>query len=255
MIPDPFSLQGRSALVTGAGRGLGRGMAQALAGRGARVVLVARSSGELEVAAAAIGAAGGEAASLPWDVSDRERLDALAGEAWTVWEGIDIVVHAAGVAHRAGALDVDAALWDAVIGLNLTAPFFLSQALARRQIAAGRGGSHIFVGSVSTYIGLPGAVPYGASKSGVAGLVRGLATEWVGEGIRVNGIVPGYFRTALTEPTFADPDRSAWVHSRIPMGRTGEPEDLAGAVVFLASDASRYVTGQLIAVDGGFLAG
>ena len=255
MIADPFRLDGRGALVTGAGRGLGRAMAEALAAHGARVALVARSAAELDAAAAGIVAAGGGAVALTWDVSDRARLDDLAQAAWDAVGAVDIVVHAAGVARRAAALDVDGDLWDAVVGLNLTAPFFLSQAVACRQIAAGSGGSHILVGSVSTHIGLPGAVPYGATKSGVAGLVRGLATEWVGEGIRVNGLVPGYFRTALTEPTFADPDRSAWVHSRIPMGRTGQPEDLAGAVLFLASDASSYVTGQLIAVDGGFLAG
>ncbi|HEY6629687.1 MAG TPA: SDR family oxidoreductase, partial [Acidimicrobiia bacterium] len=128
-------------------------------------------------------------------------------------------------------------------------------AVGRRQIEAGSVASHIFVGSLTTSIGIANTAAYSASKSGVAGVVRTLAVEWAQSGIRVNAIAPGYFRTQLTEGLFQDPARSAWIESRIPMGRIGAPDDLAGAAVFLASDASAYITGSILNVDGGWLAG
>ena len=135
-----------------------------------------------------------------------------------------------------------------------TTPYFLSCRLAERMQAQGIAGRHIFVGSLTSRIGIPNVSPYGASKSGLMGVVRSLAVEWASTGTTVNAIIPGYFETQLTQDLLANAERRAWVVSRIPMGRTGDPEDLAGAVVFLASDAARYITGQSIVVDGGWLA-
>jgi gluconate 5-dehydrogenase/2-deoxy-D-gluconate 3-dehydrogenase len=141
------------------------------------------------------------------------------------------------------------------MSVNLTGPFFLSREIAKHQIAAGSGGSHIFVGSLTTSIGIANTAAYSASKAGVAGIVRTLAVEWARSGIRVNAIAPGYFRTQLTEGLFQDPERSTWIKSRIPIDRIGVPDDLGGAAVFLASEASSYVTGVVLNVDGGWLAG
>jgi NAD(P)-dependent dehydrogenase (short-subunit alcohol dehydrogenase family) len=167
---------------------------------------------------------------------------------------IDVVVHAAGVQHRQPAEEFAADEWDRVLRINLTAPFQLSQEIGRRQLAADRAGSHIFVGSLTSLLSIPDVAAYTASKSGVFGLVRTLSTEWSGRGIRVNGIGPGYFRTALTEAVFSDGARYQKMLDRIPMGRFGSPEELAGTAVFLASDASSYTTGQLLMVDGGWTA-
>jgi len=249
---DSFSLAGKRALVTGAGRGLGASMAAALAGAGARTALVARSTNELEAAAAAIG---DRAVAVPADVSDRERLPELVDRAEAALDGpIDIVLHAAGVQHREPALDFDAAEWDRIIGVNLSAPFFLSQAIARRQIAGSVSGRHIFIGSLSSHLGLRNVVAYTASKSGILGVVRNLALEWAEHGIRVNGIGPGYIRTELTKSMLDVPENRERILGRTPMGRLGTPEDMAGAAVFLASDASAYVNGHLLMVDGGWTA-
>jgi 2-deoxy-D-gluconate 3-dehydrogenase len=249
-----FGLRGRGVLVTGAGRGLGRGLALAAASAGATVVAVSRTAAELdETAALAAPAMPGGILPLPWDVADVERMDDLVAEAARRL-GPDApivgVVHAAGVQHRALAVDFTVADWDRVTRLDLDAPFFLSTAVHRR----GGGASHVFVGSLTTSIGIINTSAYAASKAGLAGIVRTLAVEWAGTGARVNALCPGYFHTELTAALFADPQRSAWVHSRIPMGRLGVADDLAGAAVFLLSSASGYVTGLLLNVDGGWLA-
>lgn len=246
-----FSLDGRRALITGAGRGLGRAMAEGLAAAGAQVALISRTSTEIAATAAAIGE---RAVAHPADVSSSTDmaglLDSVEDE---LGGGVDIILHAAGIQHRAPAEQFDRAHWERILGTNLTAPFLLSQELGRRQIQRGRGGSHIFIGSLTSHISIPDVVAYTASKSGVYGVVRGLSTEWARHGIRVNGIGPGYFRTQLTEAVFEDPERRQRMLDRIPMQRFGNPEDLAGAAVFLASPAAGYVTGQLLMVDGGWL--
>jgi NAD(P)-dependent dehydrogenase (short-subunit alcohol dehydrogenase family) len=178
-------------------------------------------------------------------------VDAMEAELGGV---IDVVVHAAGVQHREPAEQFAAEEWDRVLRINLTAPFRLSQEVGRRQLAGELKGSHIFIGSLTSLLSIPDAAAYTASKSGVYGLVRTLSTEWSGRNIRVNGIGPGYFRTALTETVFADEKRYQKMLDRIPMGRFGDPEELAGTAVFLASDASSYITGQLLMVDGGWTA-
>ena len=141
------------------------------------------------------------------------------------------------------------------MAIHLDAPFFLSTALHRDQLGDGRRGAHVFIGSLTSARGIANIAPYAAAKSALLGVIRTLAVEWATSGTRVNGIAPGYFRTELTADLFADRDRAAWVLDRIPMGRLGDPADLAGAVVFLLSPASGYITGQLLPVDGGWLAG
>jgi 2-dehydro-3-deoxy-D-gluconate 5-dehydrogenase len=248
-----FDLAGHSVLVTGAGRGLGRGMALAAAAAGATVVAVSRTASDLEQTARL--AAGGRLLPLVWDLAEVAATDGLVEQAESLAGPLHGVVHAAGVQRRLPAIEFSVEDWRYVTAVNLDAPFFLSTAVHRSQRSHGHRGSHVFVGSLASSIGLRNVGAYAASKSGLLGIVRTLALEWAAEGARVNCIVPGYFETALTADLFADAERAAWVLSRIPMGRTGQPEDLAGAVIFLLSDASAYITGQVIAVDGGWLAG
>ncbi|MFZ0756042.1 MAG: SDR family oxidoreductase, partial [Trebonia sp.] len=168
---------------------------------------------------------------------------------------LDGIVHAAGTQYRAAAAAVPVAAWRDLMAIHLDAPFFLSTALHRDQLRDGRPGTHVFIGSLTSARGIANIAPYAAAKSALLGVIRTLAVEWAASGTRVNGIAPGYFRTELTADLFADPDRAAWVLDRVPMGRLGDPADLAGAVVFLLSPASGYITGQLLPVDGGWLAG
>ena len=252
---DGFRLDGRTALVTGGSRGLGKAMAEALGRAGARVVLVGRTVGDLDRAADELAAASCDVLTKAFDLSKVGNIAAWMADIWSEIGPVEIVVHSAGHQRRAGALEVEIDDWDRILTVNLTAPFFLSREVGKRQIEAGSTGSHIFIGSLTTNIGIARAAPYAAAKAGTAGVVRTLAVEWAAAGIRVNALSPGYFRTQLTEGLFQDPERSAWIHSRIPMERVGSPADLGGAVVFLASDASSYMTGTFLNVDGGWLAG
>lgn len=249
-----FDLHGKVALVTGAGRGLGRGMALALAEAGADVVAVSRSVGQLEETQEQLREYGGNPGIIPWNLSDSHGLDDLVARVIERYGHIDVLLHAAGVQVRKPALEVDLEDWESVQAVHLRATFFLSQAVARRMIERGTGGKIILVSSVTSHIGVANLAPYSAGKSGVLGLVRTLAVEWASQSIQVNAIGPGYFHTALTDELFQDPERRERLLSRIPIGRAGKPEDLAGATVFLASSASDYVTGQVINVDGGWLA-
>lgn len=252
---DMFRLDGRIAIVTGASRGLGKAMASALGRAGAKVVLVSRSADDLAVAAEELTAAGCEVVARQFDLSNIDAVEQWVSDTWPDVGPVDILLHSGGHQRRAPAVDVDLADWEQVMTVNLTGPFFLSREIGKRQIEAGSGGSHIFVGSLTTSIGIANTAAYSASKAGVGGIVRTLAVEWANSGIRVNAIAPGYFRTQLTESLFQDPERSMWIKSRIPMDRFGVPDDLGGAAVFLASDASSYVTGVILNVDGGWLAG
>jgi NAD(P)-dependent dehydrogenase (short-subunit alcohol dehydrogenase family) len=245
---DRFSLAGKTALVTGGSRGLGKAMARGLVDAGARVVVVARSADAVAATADELGAIGiaADVTAAPAQLLD----DAEAA----LGAPLDIGLHAAGVQHRQAAEHFDPEQWERLLRINLTAPFALSQELGRRQLERGAGGSHIFIGSLTSTISMPQISAYTATKSGVYGVARSLSSEWSGRGIRANAIAPGYFRTELTEAVFADADRYAEMLARIPMGRFGDPEELAGAAVFLASDAASYLTGQLITVDGGWTA-
>jgi NAD(P)-dependent dehydrogenase (short-subunit alcohol dehydrogenase family) len=246
-----FSLAGKRALVTGASRGIGRELATGLARCGADVALLARDVEALARTAAEVEALGRKAVAVALDVRDVKAITPAVGRAADALGGLEVAVANAGVENVRPSLDVDEALWDEIVDTNLKGAFFTAQAAARRM---GAGGAIVTLCSLTSGVGVPTAAPYTASKSGLLGLTRALASEWAPLGIRVNGIGPGYFRTALTEVFYQDPDWQASMRAKIPMARFGELDDLTGAVVFLASDAARYVTGQLLYVDGGFMA-
>jgi 2-deoxy-D-gluconate 3-dehydrogenase len=250
--PENFSLAGKHILVTGAGRGLGQGMALSVAACGGRVTAISRSVEELDRTAGLATDLGGECAILPADLSDVAGMEDLVRAA--AQNGpIDGVIHAAGVQLRKDAVDITPEDWNFVQTMNLQAPFFLSAAIARLQKQEKRGGSHVFIGSLNSSIGLPRIAPYVATKTGIVGVARSLSAEWAADGIRANVIGPGYFRTKLTEDLLAQPEQHARIMGRIPMRRLGDPADLGGMAVFLLSDAASYITGQLLNVDGGWL--
>jgi NAD(P)-dependent dehydrogenase (short-subunit alcohol dehydrogenase family) len=241
-------------LVTGGGRGLGQAMAAGLADSGAHVVLTGRGLAELEAAVAAIRANGASASYRVSDLAVPEAPHRLVDNVVADFGRLDILLHAAGAQVRKPALDVSAEQWDQVTSIHLKTAFLLAQSMARQAQAKECAAKIIFVGSLTSHIGFRGLAPYTASKSGVVGLARTLAAEWAPARINVNTIIPGYFHTKLTEDLLADREKRQWVMSRIPMNRLGDPTDLAGAAVFLASSASDYVTGAEIRVDGGWLA-
>lgn len=248
--PEP-PLAGRRVLVTGGSRGLGRGIAEAMAGAGARVAIASRTREQVDRAAAEIAGSTGHV----FDVSDIAGIPALVDEVEAALGGdLSTVVHAAGTQHRQPAEEFDIEAFRRVLEVNLVAPFALSQEIGRRQLERESGGQHIFIGSLTSFISMPRISAYGASKSGVFGLVRSLSTEWSAAGIRVNGIAPGYFRTELTEAVFADEEWRRSSLGRIPMARFGEASDVGAVAVFLASEAAGYITGQMLPVDGGWLA-
>jgi 2-deoxy-D-gluconate 3-dehydrogenase len=246
-----FDLQGKVAAVTGANTGLGQAMAIALARAGARVALVGRS--EPAETQQAIANLGGESAAIMADLSRSGCAERVVAETVSSLGSIDILVNNAGVIRRTDALHFTEKDWDDVLDTNLKTPFFLARAAARRMLENG-GGKIINVASLLSFQGGIRVASYTASKSGLAGLTRLLANEWAHQGINVNAIVPGYFATNNTEALRNDADRNREILSRIPAARWGEPSDLAGTVIFLASGASDYVHGALLPVDGGWLA-
>jgi 2-deoxy-D-gluconate 3-dehydrogenase len=248
-----FRLDGRRAVVTGAGAGLGRGMATGLAAAGADVVCVDRDAEGVEATAAAIRDAGSKAWALTADLSDRDALHAMADQAESAAGQIDILVNNAGTIRRHPAVEFPDEAWDAVMAINLDAPFLLSRRFGRGMVERGRG-KIINVASLLAFQGGILVPSYTASKHAVAGLTKALANEWAGRGVNVNALAPGYMATANTAPLRADPVRTEAILGRIPAGRWGEPEDLAGAAVFLASPASDYVNGHVLVVDGGWMA-
>jgi 2-deoxy-D-gluconate 3-dehydrogenase len=243
-----FSLEGRVALVTGANTGLGQAIAVALAEAGADIVAVGRSAPD--ETAERVAKAGRKLTAISADLSTTAPIERVVEEAGPV----DILVNNAGVIRRAASLDFTEDDWDAVIGTNLKTVFFLSQAIARRWVAARQGGKIINVVSLLSFQGGLRVPSYTASKSGLAGLTKTLCNEWAAKGINVNGLAPGYFETNNTAALQADEERSRQILERIPAGRWGRPEDLGGAAVFLASHASDYMHGAILAVDGGWLA-
>ncbi|MCR9256723.1 MAG: SDR family oxidoreductase [Alphaproteobacteria bacterium] len=245
-----FDLTGHVACVTGASSGLGRRAATVLAAAGAKVVGVARREAELAVWASETGEGG---ATVTADVADRDGIEALAEAVARPFGSPDILVHAAGVNTREAADEVTVEGWDKTLALNLTAPFFLSQRLVPAMKAKGWGRIVNFA-SLQTERAFPGGIAYGASKGGIGQLTRAMAEAWSGDGINCNAIGPGFFRTELTAAVFADPARAARNAAQTCIGRNGEPEDIDGPLLFLCSDASAYVTGQVLMVDGGFTA-
>ena len=250
---SPFSLNGKVSLVTGGYRGLGMGMAEGLARAGSRLVLVGRSEAPLRLAAEELGKETGvEVAPLVGDVSRTAALAELVERAGGIFGKLDVLVNAAGTQVRKPFLEMSPEEYDRVLATNLKAVFFLSQQVARHMIANKVAGRIINIASLTSALGISNTSAYGASKGGVASLTKNMAVELAPYGIRVTAIAPGYFRTQLTEAAFQDRERLAWMESRIPLGKTGSPRDLAGTAVFLASDAAAYLTGNVIYVDGGW---
>src|SRR5688572_8474312 len=247
-----FSLAGKVALVTGANTGLGQGIAVALAQAGASIVAVGRSS--MDETERLCREAGATFHSVQADLSSLEPIERIVTEAVTLTGRIDILVNNAGIIRRADAIAFTEQDWDDVMNVNLKSTFFLSQAVARTMMADERGGKIINIASLLSFQGGIRIPSYTASKSGLAGLTRLLACEWAAKGINVNAIAPGYFVTNNTEALRNDPKRSGDILARIPAGRWGDPSDLGGAAVFLASSAANYVHGVVLPVDGGWLA-
>ncbi len=245
-----FRLDGKRALVTGAGRGIGLGAAQALAAFGARVTLVARSADEVAAAAEAIRATGGAADHAALDVSDVAAVRAFIDGT----ETYDVLVNNAGTNRPGPFIDVTVEDFDRVSGLNVRASFFMAQAVARRLIAAGRPGSLIHVSSQMGHVGAVNRTVYCTTKFAIEGMSKAMAVELAPHGIRVNTLCPTFIETPLTEPFFADPAFRTSVLTKIKLGRLGKVDDLAGALILLASEASSLMTGTSLMVDGGWTA-
>lgn len=254
MILDKMILTGKVAIVTGASRGLGKAMALGLAEAGADSAIVSRSMPDLKKVADEISRLGRRVLPISADISNLKDINSMVEKVVQEFGRIDILVNNAGTTIRMFCEDFTESAWEKVMALNLKGAFFCAQAVGKVMIKQ-RSGKIINVSSLLSVIGVPRAVAYSASKGGISQITKTMAVEWAKYNINVNAIGPGYFRTDLTKPLQEDQERSAQILSRIPMGRWGEPDDLKGVVVFLASDASNYITGQTIYVDGGWLAG
>jgi NAD(P)-dependent dehydrogenase (short-subunit alcohol dehydrogenase family) len=253
MILDKFSLKGKSGIVTGGGTGLGKAMATAVVQAGAEILIVGRRKEVLEEAAKEMNWFGGPAIPFQADITKMGDISTIVDKAMKEFGKIDFLFNNAGKGHPAPPEDYKESDWDEVLTTNLKGPFFLAQAVGRTMIAAKRPGSIINTSSIMAFITLKDTPAYPTSKAAISQLTKALANSWANYGIRVNAIAPGWFLTEISQRRFEDREWSSQIISRIPLGRTGETEELGGVAVFLASDASSYVTGQTIIVDGGLL--
>jgi len=251
---NPFTVSGKLALVTGATRGIGFGVARALAKSGASLILVARGKVELERAAKELSELTSPVHISHFDLAQTSRIAGWYKELCVKTGTPEILVNSAGITRRGQAIDLSIEDWNDVIAVNATAIFELSRNFARMRIAEGGGGQIINIASLMTAAARAGTSPYTASKGAVGQLTKALAVEWAQHGIRVNAIAPGYIDTDLNKSLIADAKFNTWVKERCPLGRWGTPDDIAWPVVFLASAASDFITGQVIFVDGGWLA-
>jgi gluconate 5-dehydrogenase len=255
IMPDGlFDLTGRTALVTGSTRGIGYALARGLLTAGARVVVHGRDRDRASAAASALSdETGGETLPTAFDVTTAASVDAGVAGIEAEWETPDILVNNAGMQRRAPVLDFSVADWDELVATNLTSAFLVSQRVGRGMVERGSG-KIVMIGSVQSRLARPGIAPYSATKGGVVMLTRGLCADLGPRGIQANALCPGYIDTELTQALVDDPEFSEWVAGRTPAGRWGRVEDLVGALVFLASDASAFVNGQVLYVDGGMTA-
>jgi gluconate 5-dehydrogenase len=248
-----FSLAGRTALVTGAGRGIGFALATALARAGAHVVINGRSKPALEAAATELRAHGGAVSVAAFDVTNAAEVNAGIAAIEANLAPLDILVNNAGIQRRAPLEKFSDADWRELMATNVDSVYYVSKAVAPHMIARGRG-KIINVGSVQCDLARPGIAPYTATKGAVKNLTKGMCADWARHGLQINALAPGYFATPLTQALKDDPAFDEWLRKRTPAGRWGKLEDLHGAVVFLASSASDFVNGQTLFVDGGMVA-
>ena len=250
---SPFDLTGRTALVTGSSSGLGQAIARGLAEAGARVVLNGRDAGRLDAALRAMKEDGHDVHAAGFDVTDEAAVEDAVARIERDIAPIDILVNNAGIQRRAPLTDIKREIWDEVILTNLTSVFVVGRTVARGMIERKRG-KIVNIASLMSEVGRKTIAPYTAAKGGVKQLTKAMCVEWAAHNIQVNGIGPGYFKTELNAALIADADFNGWVCARTPAGRWGDPEELVGTAVFLASPAANFVNGQVIYVDGGILA-
>lgn len=248
-----FDLSGRTALVTGSSAGIGYALARGLAGAGARIVLNARNTDKLEQAAARLRDEGATVYTAPFDVTSGEAVNAAIARIEAEIGAIDILVNNAGMQRRAPLDQFEEAQWHELMKTNLDSVFLVGKAVAKHMILRGRG-KIVNICSVQSELGRPGIAPYTASKGAVKMLTKGMAIDWGPHGIQVNGLGPGYFKTELTDALVNNPEFTSWLVGRTPSRRWGDVEDLVGAAVFLTSDASNFVNGHILYVDGGVTA-
>ena len=254
MILEKFSLKGKCGIVTGAGSGIGRAMANGLAEAGARVAIAGRNFDRLQVASDEMSAAGLDVIPLQFDISKTENIPVLVDQVLDKFGRIDFLFNNAGTIFRAPTEDFPKDEWDRVIQVNLTGPFVLAQTVARKMIEQKIKGKIINTSSLIAVFGGKTVPAYAASKGGLTQLTKAMCNDWGQYGIRVNAIGPGWVKTELTQALQKNESRYSEITARIPLGRWADPDDLAGLAVFLASDASNYITGQVIFIDGGYLA-
>jgi 2-deoxy-D-gluconate 3-dehydrogenase len=259
-VPSPnldtyFSLAGKVALVTGASGGIGRALAVGLAGAGASVALHGRSESALAETAAEVEAAGARHVSLTAELADPGEPERLVADCVAALGRLDVLVNCAGMNRRKPIPEFDDADFETIVGVNLRAPFLLSRAAREVMKGQGGGGKIIHVASLTSSVGLARTALYGMTKAALAQLAKTQAVEWAADNIQVNCLAPGFILTPLTENLWSDPKRAAWLRGRVPARRLGRPDEMVAAVLFMAGPGSSYFTGQMITVDGGYLAG